>query len=44
MAEVIFNYEGNPYSIQCNVNDKIKDIKSKFFLFFSKKDTNLYYL
>ena len=44
MAEVIFNYEGNPYSIQCNVNDKIKDIKSKFLLKIVKNDTNLYYL
>ena len=44
MAEVIFNYEGKPYSIQCNVNDKIKDIKSKFLLKIVKNDTNLYYL
>ena len=42
--EVIFNYGGNPTSIQCNINDKIKDIKTKFLLKIDKKDTNLYYL
>ena len=41
---MIFNYEGNPTTIQCNANEKIKDIKSKFLLKISKKDTNLYYL
>ena len=44
MAEVLFNYEGNWTTIQCNTNDKIRDIKSKFLLKIGKKDTNLYYL
>ena len=46
MAEVIFNYEGNNIKIQCNINEKMKDIISKFLIKINKKDTNitLYYL
>ena len=30
MAEVKFTYEGNNINIQCNINDKIKDIIKNF--------------
>ena len=30
MAEVIFNYEGIDTTIQCNIDDKMKDIIDKF--------------
>ena len=26
MAEIIFHYEGSPITIQCNKNEKMKDI------------------
>ena len=32
MAEVLFNYKGIETIIQCNINDKFKDIISKFFV------------
>ncbi len=46
MAEVIFNYEGINTIIQCNINDKIKDIISKFLAKIDKNEKNiqLYYL
>jgi len=45
MAEVKFNYEGSNASIQCDINDKIKDIIDKFLIKINKKENiNLYYL
>jgi hypothetical protein len=44
MAEVIFNFEGNITKIQCDINDKIKDIIDKFLIKIKKKEDNFYYL
>ena len=44
MAEIIFNYEGVNTTIQCNENDKIKDIINKFLIKIQKQEDNLYYL
>ena len=45
MAEVIFDYESFPINIQCNINDKMKDIINKFLIKIENKDQNiLYYL
>ena len=44
MAEVIFNLEGNITMIQCELNDKMKDIIDKFLIKINKKGDNLYYL
>ena len=46
MAEVIFNYSGNETIIQCQLDEKIKDIIDKFLLITSKNEdnNNLYYL
>ena len=45
MAEVTFNYESLPIKVQCNVNDKMKDIINRFLVKIKKKDLNtLYYL
>ena len=46
MAEVIFNYEGNNTTIQCNLNNKMKDIIDKFLIKIDKRKDNyeLYYL
>ena len=45
MVEVNFNYEGNNTNIQCDINDKIKDIINKFLIKINKNEnTNLYYL
>ena len=30
MAKVIFNYKGVEKEIQCNINDKIKDIIKRY--------------
>ena len=38
MAEAIFNYEGNNTIIQCNINDKMKDIINKFLIKIDKKE------
>ena len=38
MAEVIFNYEGINTRVQCNINDKMKDIIDKFLIKIKKKD------
>ena len=32
MVEVIFNYKGIETLIQCNINDKMKDIINKFII------------
>ena len=44
MAEVIFNYEGIETIIQCNINDKMKDIINKYLIKIKKEKDNLYYL
>jgi len=44
MVEVIFNYEGMITNIQCQKNDKMKDIIEKFLFKIKKKGNNLYYL
>ena len=44
MAEVIFNYEGIETIIQCNINDKMKDIINKYLIKIEKRKDNLYYL
>ena len=45
MVEVLFNYEGNIISIQCNIKDKMSDIIDKFLLKAGIKENNiLYYL
>ena len=44
MAEVIFNFEGNITKIQCDINDKIKDIIDEFLIKIEKQEDNLYYL
>ena len=45
MAEVIFDYESLYINIQCNINDKMKDIINKFLIKIENKDQNiLYYL
>ena len=45
MAEITFNYESLPIKVQCNVNDKMKDIINRFLVKIKKKDLNkLYYL
>ena len=45
MAEVTFDYESLQIKIQCNVNDKMKDIINKFLIKIENKDQNiLYYL
>ena len=45
MAEVIFNYEGNLTTIQCNIDDKMNDIIYKFLFKIKKSENiNLYYL
>ena len=46
MVEVIFNYEGFDKIIQCNPNDKMKDIINRFLIKIGKNenDNNLLYL
>ena len=44
MAEVIFIYEGTNFTIQCNENDKMKDIINKFLIKIQKQVGDLYYL
>ena len=44
MAEVIFNYQGINTIIQCNQNEKMKEIIDKFLLKIENKTQNLYYL
>ena len=42
--QAIFNYEGVNTKIQCNLNDKIKDIINKFLNKIEKNENNLFYL
>ena len=44
MAEAIFNYEGINTIIQCEINEKMKDIINRFLIKLEKKENNLYYL
>ena len=44
MAEAIFNYEGINTAVQCNINDKMKDIIDAFLIKIHNKENNLYYL
>ena len=44
MAEAIFNYEGINTTIQCDLNEKMKDIIDKFIIKIQNKENNLYYL
>ena len=44
MAEAIFNYEGINTTIQCEIDDKMKDIIDRFLIKLEKKEKNLYYL
>ena len=44
MEEVAFNYEGNNKIIQCNKNDKMKDIINKFMKKILINKDNLIYL
>ena len=44
MAEVIFNYEGNITNINCDINDKMKDIIDKFIARIEKKEDELIFL
>ena len=46
MVEVIFNYKGINTIIQCNINDKMKDIINRFLNKIGKNEnnTNLLYI
>ena len=44
MVEAIFNYEGVNTTIQCELNDRMKDIIDKFLTKLENKEQNLYYL
>ena len=44
MVEVIFNYKGIETIIQCNKNDKMKEIINKFLIKIQNKGKNIYYL
>ena len=44
MVEVLFICEGQQIIIQCNMEDKIKDIINKFKYKIKEEDNNLYYL
>ena len=41
MAEVTFDYESLNIDIQCNLNDKMKDIINKFLMEIEKKEQNI---
>jgi len=44
MSKVIFNYKGNEIIIQCNINDKIKDIYKKYEKKIGKDISKLYFI
>ena len=46
MVEVIFNYKGIDTIIQCNINDKMKDIIKKFLIKIVKNENanNLFFI
>ena len=44
MSEVVFNYEGSNTTIQCNLDDKMKDIINKFLVKINGNENNLCFL
>jgi hypothetical protein len=44
MAEALFNYEGINTTIQCNLNDRMKDIIFNFLNKINEKGDNFFYL
>ena len=44
MAEALFIYEGLQIIIQCNIEDKMKDIINKFKNKIKEENNNLYYI
>ena len=44
MAEVIFNYEGTTITIQCNMNNQMKDVIDSFLNKITEKGDNFFYL
>ena len=44
MAEAIFNYNGINTIIQCEMNEKLKDIIDRFLIKKENKENNLYYI
>ena len=41
MAEAIFNYEGTNTTIQCNINDKMRNVIDSFFTKIKENENNL---
>ena len=44
MAEVVFNFKGVETTIQCNINDKMKEIKNKFITKTQNEENKIYFL
>ena len=44
MAEIVFNYEGIDTTIQCNLDDKMKDIINKLLVKINENENNLCFL
>ena len=44
MVEVIFNYKGIDTIIQCNINDKMKEIINRFLIKIRKNENNNIFL
>ena len=44
MVEVIFNYQGINTTVQCEINNKMKNIIEKFLSKIEKKEDIYYYL
>ena len=44
MAEAIFSYEGINTTVQCNLNDRMKDIIANFLNKINEKGDNFFYL
>ena len=44
MAEILFNYKGIETIIQCNINDKMKDIINRFISKIKNNNKNLYFI
>ena len=44
MVEVVFNYEGIDTTIQCNLDDKMKDVIDKFLVKINGNEINLCFL
>ena len=41
MTEVLFNYEGKEIIVECNINDKMKDIIDKYIIKSRNSNINL---